>query len=79
MLAKLLKKHRKPTYTKYNLTEREYKVLKLISEGSNLKQIANKLKITLSTVNVHYAVIKGKLLVNSRLQIAVKAIKEELL
>ena len=62
----------------YNLTAREYQILKLISEGCNNVEIAKNLFVSVNTTKVHVASILQKLGVDDRLQAAVKALKEHL-
>ena len=62
-----------------NLTEREYEVLKLIVDGKSNQDIANDLKISEHTAKAHVCSIIQKMLVDDRTQVAVKAIKENLI
>lgn len=62
-----------------NLTEREYEVLKLIVDGKSNQEIANELKISEHTAKAHVCNIIQKMLVDDRTQVAVKAIKENLI
>ncbi len=62
-----------------NLTEREYEVLKLIVDGKSNLEIANELKISEHTAKAHVCNIIQKMLVDDRTQVAVKAIKENLI
>ena len=62
-----------------NLTEREYEVLKLIVDGKSNQEIANDLKISEHTAKAHVCNIIQKMLVDDRTQVAVKAIKENLI
>lgn len=66
---------------RYNteLTERELEVLQLIVDGKSNKEIANLLGFTIHTAKAHVANIIQKLAVDDRTQVAVKAIKEDLL
>ena len=57
------------------LTNREFEVLKLISEGASNEEIAKRLFISLSTVKSHTLNIFGKLGVNSRSKAVVEAEK----
>ena len=47
------------------LTEREQKIVKMLSEGSTSKQIAAKLNVSIKTVDTHRRQIMDKLKVNS--------------
>ncbi|MCQ2958081.1 MAG: response regulator transcription factor [Candidatus Gastranaerophilales bacterium] len=62
-----------------NLTEREYEVLKLIVDGKSNQEIATHLKISEHTAKAHVCNIIQKMLVDDRTQVAVKAIKENLI
>ncbi|MCR4880394.1 MAG: response regulator transcription factor [bacterium] len=62
-----------------NLTEREYEVLKLIVDGKSNQEIADELKISEHTAKAHVCNIIQKMLVDDRTQVAVKAIKENLI
>ncbi len=64
--------------THANLTEREYEVLKLIVDGKSNQEIASVLKISEHTAKAHVCSIIQKMLVDDRTQVAVKAIKENL-
>jgi DNA-binding NarL/FixJ family response regulator len=55
------------------LTKREIEILALVGRGLSDPEIAEQLYISAKTASVHVANIKGKLGVDSRLQIAVKA------
>ncbi|HEY0677864.1 MAG TPA: LuxR C-terminal-related transcriptional regulator [Chitinophagaceae bacterium] len=52
------------TSNKYNLTEREFEVLQLLSKGHSTKVISDKLEIAFNTVRSHLANIYAKLHVN---------------
>jgi DNA-binding NarL/FixJ family response regulator len=60
----------------FNLTQREYEVLKLVVDGKSNNQIAKELCISEHTAKAHVCNIIQKLLVDDRTQVAVKAIKE---
>ncbi len=62
----------------YQLTERELEVLKLMVEGNSNVAIGKELWISANTAKAHVASIMQKLLVNDRVQAAVKAVREEL-
>ena len=62
-----------------NLTEREYEVLKLIVDGKSNQEIATSLNISEHTAKAHVCNIIQKMLVDDRTQVAVKAIKENLI
>lgn len=63
----------------FNITEREKEVLKLVSDGLSNDEIAEKLVISRNTVKNHIASIIDKLSVKDRTQIAVFALKNNLL
>ena len=62
--------------THFNLTQREYEVLKLIVDGKSNIDIANELCISEHTAKAHVCNIIQKLVVDDRTQAAVKALKE---
>jgi NarL family two-component system response regulator LiaR len=64
--------------TESPLTGREVEVLKLVAQGLNNEEIANKLSISEWTVRTHIRNILGKLHVASRTQAALYAIREGL-
>lgn len=70
----------KQTKRRYNteLTERELEVLKLIVAGKSNKEIAQALGVSNHTAKAHVANIIQKLAVDDRTQVAVKALKEQL-
>jgi DNA-binding NarL/FixJ family response regulator len=57
------------------LTQREHDVLRLIVRGHTNREIANNLRLTLSTVKTHVEHVLGKLGVSDRTQAAVRAIE----
>lgn len=69
---------RGPLNHKYQLTQRESQVLRLITLGKNNTQIASSLYISIHTVKAHIGNLTQKLLVMGRLQAAVKAVQEGL-
>jgi len=60
------------------LTKRENDVLKLIARGLSNQDIANDLNITLKTVKSHVSNILSKLHLNSRVQIALYALRHNI-
>jgi ligand-binding sensor protein/DNA-binding CsgD family transcriptional regulator len=60
------------------ITDREFEVLKLIVLGKNNNEIANELFISVHTAKKHVSSILQKLLVEDRVQVAVKAVRERL-
>jgi two-component system NarL family response regulator len=61
------------------LTDRELQVLKLVAQGLNNKDIADKLFISENTVKNHIRNILDKLHLHSRMEAVVYAVKEKLL
>lgn len=61
------------------ITEREFEVLKLIVMGKSNTEIAKELFISVHTAKAHVSSILEKLLVEDRVQLAVKAIREGLI
>lgn len=64
------------TIIPYNITKRELEVVHLIVEGLNNEDIAERLQVSEKTIKNHLSSIFKKLKVNSRTQVAIKAIKE---
>jgi two-component system, NarL family, response regulator LiaR len=62
----------------YDLTEREIEVLKLMVEGLNNKEIADKLFIGLSTAKFHVSNVLSKLGVSSRIEAVSLAVAKKL-
>jgi len=58
------------------LTDREQEVLKLIADGSTNQEIADKLTISVKTVERHRANIMGKLNLHSRTELVKYAIRK---
>ncbi len=63
----------------YSLTRREKELLTLLVEDIPLKQVADRLSISIHTVNMHLRNIYSKLQVQSRSGAVAKALKERLL
>lgn len=59
----------------WNLTDREYEILKLIVEGYSNPEIATKLYVSTHTIKAHIATIYDKTGIHSRVILAVRAIK----
>ena len=62
----------------YGLTDRELQVLRFLVEGFSFQDIANRMFISISTVNWHVQKINEKLKVHSRSLAVAKALKEGL-
>lgn len=60
------------------LTERELEVLRLITEGKENPEIAERLDLSVYTVKNHVSNILAKLEVKNRIQAAVSAVREQL-
>lgn len=73
MMQKMVKS--KETKRHEDLTNREYEILLLISEGKSNQEIADELFITLKTVKTHVSNILSKLEVEDRTQAAIYAFK----
>ncbi len=63
----------------YNLTQREKQVLKLIREGHNNSEIAEKLYVSVNTAKVHVSSIMQKLGVEDRTKAAIKALNDNII
>ena len=59
------------------LTNREYEVLKLLTEGKGNDEIAEILSVEICTVKAHISSILRKLDVKNRLQAATKVLREK--
>jgi DNA-binding NarL/FixJ family response regulator len=68
-----------PPQRDYGLTERERGVLQLMSEGLIKKEIADRLSLSVHTVDTHLRNIYAKLEVGTRTGAVAKALKENLL
>ncbi len=67
------------SHNDYGLTRRENEILTLLVEDIPLKQVADRLSVTIHTVNMHLRNIYAKLRVQSRSGAVAKALKEGLL
>jgi DNA-binding NarL/FixJ family response regulator len=63
----------------YSLTPREKEILALLIEDIPLKQLADRLSVSIHTINMHLRNIYAKLQVQSRSGAVAKALKEHLL
>jgi DNA-binding NarL/FixJ family response regulator len=73
MFSRLLVPHRD-----YGLTNREQKILELMTQGMIKKEIADQLSLSYHTVDTHLRNIYAKLHVNTRTGAVAKALKERL-
>ncbi len=64
---------------KYHFTERELEILKEVITGKNNTQIANDMCLSIHTIKFYVSSILAKLSVTTRLEAAVKVVKEHLL
>jgi DNA-binding NarL/FixJ family response regulator len=78
-LDKTKKEHKQKTGDSNPLTEREIEVLKLIAQGFTNKEIAEKLFISVRTVDTHRTNIHQKLNINNTAGLVNYAIKQGLL
>lgn len=75
----LIQATRKPAHKPgFDLTDREREVLQCMIDGSNNKQIAEKLVISISTTKFHVSSILGKLGASSRTEAVSYALKNNL-
>ena len=63
----------------YHFTERELEILKEVKTGKNNKKIANDMCLSIHTIKFYVSSILAKLAVTTRLEAAVKVVKEHLL
>ncbi|MEN8907328.1 MAG: response regulator transcription factor [Clostridiales bacterium] len=73
MLTGMVQKDKKEV--KLNVTEKEYKIIELISQGLSNKEIAEKLFISEGTVRNNISIILDKLSLRDRTQLAIYYIK----
>ena len=78
-VAQALLDSQRPATNPYQLTEREFDVLRLIVGRYNNPQVAEKLFISRSTVGYHVSQILSKLGVHIRMEAAYVARKENLI
>lgn len=67
----VLKKSRKPDFSKYGISEKEAEIIALVAEGMNNKEIAATLYLSEGTVRNYLSVILEKLQLRDRTQLAV--------
>jgi DNA-binding NarL/FixJ family response regulator len=77
-IASVLNGRRKTDGVRDRLTLRERQVLRLMSEGTANREIANKLGISYTTVRSHIRNVAGKLAAHSKLEVLVTAQRLEL-
>ena len=63
----------------YHFTERKLEILKEVITGKNNTQIANDMCLSIHTIKFYVSSILAKLSVTTRLEAAVKVVKEHLL
>lgn len=63
----------------YHFTERETEILKEVVSGKNNTQIANDMCLSIHTIKFYVSSILSKLSVTTRLEAAVKVVKEHLI
>ncbi len=75
-VLQMFKQYAPPPRADYNLTDRECEVLKLLTQGDDYKQIADKLFLSVFTIRAHIRNIYDKLHVHSKSQAVAKALKQ---
>jgi len=60
------------------LTNREREIVQMLAEGKTNKEIANKLSISVKTVETHRATVMRKLEINSIVELVHYAIRNQL-
>lgn len=78
-VLQMFKQYVPPPKADYNLTERECEVLRLLTQGDDYKQIADKLFLSVFTIRAHIRNIYDKLHVHSKSQAVATALKERLI
>jgi two-component system invasion response regulator UvrY len=79
MVPALLDRHRSSGISRFNrLTQREFQVFKLLSEGHTLPECASTLHLSPKTVSNHFTQIRAKLGVSSPAEMARMAIRQGL-
>lgn len=76
---KVLEKLNQPHYVRYDLSDREKEILRLLVQGYSYKKIASDCHISLDTVRSHVRNIYTKLHVNCGREAVVKALKEKII
>jgi len=64
---------------KYNLTNREFDILKRMVKGMSNYEIADELFLSYHTIKIHVASILRKLNTKNRISASIKAIMEEII
>ena len=62
----------------YNITPREFEIIKLVSKGYSNKKISELLSISISTTKAHISSILYKLSLQNRIEIILFSIKNDL-
>ena len=78
-VLEMFKQHVPPAKADYNLTERECEVLRLLTQGDDYKEIADKLFLSIYTIRAHIRNIYDKLHVHSKSQAVATALKQGLI
>lgn len=78
VLRKMTTLNASPNKNSYDLSQREIDVIKLVIEGFSNQEIAANLKLSPDTIKSHIRRIMEKMGVNDRTQIAVKAVREDI-
>lgn len=74
-ISSMLKTENKKNYRDFNLTDREFEILKLIGEGLSNKEIASKLFLSEGTVRNYITELLNKLNLRDRTQLAIFYLK----
>lgn len=77
-VAKKVIEYFHPKTSQGNLTPKEHQIVKALEDGLSYKLIADRLQISIHTVNSHIQNIYRKLEVNSKSEVVAKSIKGEL-
>jgi DNA-binding NarL/FixJ family response regulator len=66
------------SYTKYDITDKEFEIIELIASGLSNKEIANELNLSEGTVRNYLSIILEKLSLRDRTQLAIFYYKHQL-
>lgn len=70
-IPSLLHDHKKLNIIKYNLSEKELEIIRLVADGLNNKEIANHLYLSEGTIRNYLSIILDKLGLRDRTQLAI--------